>query len=93
VVVVVVGVGVAVVVAVGVGVAMNYYATYALTIRPTEVGQFYAVLLERDTNRLLWESRFYEDSDDAWCAGWEEWRRRARDDENEAEAGTERDVI
>lgn len=63
----------------------NYHATYAMTIFPTESGKFYAVLLERDNKRTLWESRLCEDAEEAYALGWYEWDGRADQDRKQVE--------
>lgn len=60
-----------------------YQSAYSVEVRRMAAGeQFYAVLHDRECpSAQLWESRIYDDAEDAWDAGRGEWVRRALEDE------------
>lgn len=64
---------------------MNYHVTYKAEVIPTEAGEYYARLLEKDSGRQLWESRLYDEPEEAWDAVLYEWDARAEQDREEVQ--------
>lgn len=52
---------------------MNYFAAYRLEVRAMESGKFYSQIIDADTGMEEWESREYEDMEDAYEAGKTQW--------------------
>jgi hypothetical protein len=55
---------------------VNYFAAYRLEVRAMESGKFYSQLVDADTGMEAWESREYEEMEDAYDAGKYEWQAR-----------------